>query len=135
MLQRTRWVLRDMHRVRRHGRRSIVVRRSGWHAAVASASRSGRRDRVQFAAVVFRSARWIESSLLVRSALWPARSSIKAGGNHSNLDMPIKAGILYRTENDISFGMRGLADDIRGIIDLHQRHIHAPRNVEEHAPR
>src|SRR2546421_3319243 len=63
----------------------------------------------------------------------PRRLSIKACCNHSNLDLPIKGGVLHCSKDDIGLWMCSRADDISRLIDLKQRQVHAPGDIKEDA--
>src|SRR6266516_6242647 len=65
--------------------------------------------------------------------MWPYLLSIKAGCNHGNLDFPIIVGILHCSKDDIRLWMRSPADDIRSLIDLKQRQVHAAGDIKQDA--
>src|SRR5579875_3819290 len=79
---------------------------------------------------------WTNLRILMRLVRWRLRAStrvIKAGSNDGDLDTAIEFRILYGPEDDVCVRVRGAADDIGGLVDLEERHVHAARDIEEHA--
>ena len=59
--------------------------------------------------------------------------SIKASGNHSNLDLPVEGGILHGTKDDIRLWMGRPADHISRLVDLKQGQVHTAGDIKQHA--
>src|SRR5579885_3276763 len=96
-----------------------LARRIDWHAARL------RSRLVEHAPVVLHA-----PARLLRHA--PVLLLIEAGRDDGNFDLPVKRSILHRAKDDIGIRVRGLADDLAGLIDLEERQIESPGDIKEH---